>query len=72
MQALTDALRAALPEELAAELLSVSIRDQELVLLCSSPAWASRLRFESDALLAAARQRGQVAARCRVRVVRRD
>ena len=70
MQALTDALRARLPEAMATELLSVSVRDGELVLLCSSPAWASRLRFESDALLAAARELGQVADRCRVRVTR--
>ncbi len=70
MQALTVALRARLPGALAPELLSASVRDGDLVLLCSSPAFASRLRFEGGTLLGAARELGLEVGRCRVRVAR--
>lgn len=53
--ALVDQLRAGLPEALAAELRGANLRDDgTLVLLASSSAWASRLRFEREAVLKAA------------------
>ena len=42
--------------------------DGTLVVLASSPAWAARLRFESDKLLAAARDGGASVTDCKVRV----
>ncbi|MDZ7645147.1 MAG: DciA family protein [Woeseiaceae bacterium] len=70
MQDLTGRLRAVLDDELADALLAANVRDGELVLVCTSSAWASRLRFESEALLAAARAAGVEATRCQVRVAR--
>jgi hypothetical protein len=50
---LAAALRAGLPPEMSAELRSASLRDDgTLVVLASSPAWAARLRFERETLLA--------------------
>jgi len=67
--ALAEVLRAGLPAELAAALLSASLRpDGTLVVTASSPAWAARLRFESAALLESCRQRAPAAARLKVRV----
>ena len=58
------------PEE-GASILAANVRDDgELVVLCRSPAWASRLRFSADALLEAARAHGAEASRCSVRVAR--
>lgn len=66
---LTGQLRAALPEELAAHLLSANLRESgELVLICSSSAWASRLRFESDLLLQVVGRSGRTAKCCKVTV----
>lgn len=42
--------------------------DGTLVLLCSSPSWAARLRFESERLIAAATEAGFSVARVKVRV----
>ena len=42
--------------------------DGTLVVLASSPAWAARLRFESETLLAAAREAGADVQECKVRV----
>lgn len=70
MQTLTQALRNRLPEELAAELTAASVKDGELTVFATSPAWASRLRFEADTLISAARDAGTNAARCQVRVSR--
>ncbi len=42
--------------------------DGTLVVLASSPAWAARLRFESDTLLKAARDAGIDAKTCKVKV----
>ncbi len=70
MQTLTAALREPLDPELAAGLVAASVRDGELSVLADSPAWASRLRFEADTLLAAARAAGAEVSRCRVRVAR--
>ncbi len=69
---LTDALAAALPEDLTDGLVAASVSaDGELVVFGSSPAWAARLRYEFEALLAAARASGHQADRLRVRVAHR-
>jgi hypothetical protein len=66
---LTLVLRRALAADAAKHLVSANLRDDgELVLVCSSPAWASRLRYESEAMLQALRQHGARADRCRVKV----
>jgi len=71
METLTAALRASLAADLAPNLLAASLRENgELVVVCGSPAWASRIRFESDALLAAARNAGFDAESVRIRVGR--
>ena len=68
---LTRALSAALPAEQAAGVVAANVReDGELVVIAASPAWASRLRYESDRLLEAARSAGIEADTCRVRVSR--
>jgi hypothetical protein len=69
MDALTIALRDALPADSADSLLAANLRDDgELVLVCASSAWAARIRFESDTLVAAARKAGLTVAGCRVTV----
>jgi hypothetical protein len=66
---LTDNLCKSLGEEFSGAIVAANLRENgELVIIASSPAWASRLRYESDALLAAARDFGLTAVRCRVRV----
>ncbi len=66
---LTTALRAELPEEAALNLVAANLReDGELVLICASSAWASRLRFESEQLVQAARRLGFMVDRARVTV----
>jgi hypothetical protein len=59
MGELATALSSGLPPELAAGVVAANLRDDgELVVICPSPAWASRLRFESERVLAAARDAG--------------
>jgi len=71
MDSLTSALQAGLADELAANLIAANIRDDgDLVLVCSSPAWASRLRFEADLLIDIARKTGTDVSGCVVRVTR--
>jgi hypothetical protein len=71
MDSLTSALQAGLADELAANLIAANIRDDgNLVLVCSSPAWASRLRFEADLLIDIARKTGTDVSGCVVRVTR--
>ena len=71
MGELASALVRALPAEEGAAILAANVRgDGELVVLCRTSAWASRLRFCADALLDAARAHGVDASRCSVRVVR--
>ena len=71
MGELVGALQASLPEKEATAVIAANIRDDgELVILCASSAWASRLRFETDALLKAARATGAAVDRCTVRVAR--
>jgi hypothetical protein len=66
---LTDALSRALPEDCAGAIVAANLRaDGNLVVIASSSAWASRLRYETDTLLAAARDAGLQPVACRVRV----
>jgi len=69
MDELTTALRAELPGDAGENLLAANLReDGELVLVCASSAWASRLRFESDKLIEVARKAGLDVKTCRVAV----
>ncbi len=69
IDALTSALKAALPAEMAENLISANVHDSgELKLVCSTSAWAARLRFESNALIAAANKAGHAAKACKVTV----
>jgi len=71
MGELVQCLQQQLPEESAANIIAANVRDDgELVVLTSSPAWAAKLRFEADVLMAAARQSGAEVSSCRVRVSR--
>ena len=66
MEQLTTALRAALPEETSQNLLAANLRDDgELVLVCASSAWASRIRFETENLLTVVRDAGLSVHSCR-------
>jgi len=66
---LADGLRAALPPALGEQLRGANLRDDgTLVVLAASSAWASRLRFEAAALLAAAGGLGLAPLRVEVRV----
>jgi len=68
---LVCALRNGIPDEAAASIVSANRReDGELVVLVASSAWAARLRFLTDELLAAAREAGVDATSCHVRVSR--
>ena len=71
MGELAAALDKALPAEAAGSIVSANVRDDgELVVLAASPAWASKLRFEADFLLEAARAAGAEVQSCSVRVSR--
>ena len=69
MDELTTALRAELAADAGQNLLAANLReDGELVLVCASSAWASRLRFESDTLMKVARKTGRTVNSCKVTV----
>ncbi|MBT8102168.1 MAG: DUF721 domain-containing protein [Gammaproteobacteria bacterium] len=69
MGELTQLLARALPEEHAQGLVAANVRDGgELVVIAATSAWASRLRYEADALLNAAQEAGIKAHTCRIRV----
>jgi len=69
MGELTEILANALPESDRSAIVAANIReDGELVVICASSAWASRLRYETDKLLNAARESGVTAKTCRIRV----
>ena len=71
MDSLTGALRAARPREVTEHIVAANVRaDGELVIICSSSAWASRVRFESESLLEVARGAGFPARSMRVTVTR--
>ena len=66
---LTGVLAGALPDEYAGAIVAANVRENgDLVVIAASSAWASRLRYESDALLEAARAAGVETTVCRVRV----
>ena len=66
---LTNLLSEALPEDFAGAVVAANVRENgDLVVIAASSAWASRLRFETDTLLKAARMAGIDAVSCRVRV----
>jgi len=53
---LLQILQRSLPADSASSISAANIRENgELVVLASSPAWAAKLRFEADKLMAAAR-----------------
>ncbi len=69
MDELTSALAGALPADQAVGLVAANLReDGELVVIAASPAWATRLRYEADILLGAARSLGLDAHTCKIRV----
>ena len=66
---LTGILCKSLPDEYAGAIVAANMReDGELIVIVASSAWASRLRYETDALLAAARDAGLEPSACRIRV----
>ena len=66
---LTEMLAAALPGEFAGSIVAANMRDDgELVVIAASSGWANRLRYETDALAAAARDHGLIVTGCRIRV----
>ena len=69
MGELTEVLARALPPDQAQGIVAANVRESgELVVIAATPAWASRLRYETEALLEAARASGVEAHVCRVRV----
>lgn len=71
MGELVQWLQMSLSAEQAGSIVAANIRDDgELIVLVSSSAWASRLRFETEALMAAARRSGAKVSSCNVRVSR--
>ena len=69
MGELTHVLCNGLPDEYAGAIVAANLReDGDLVIIAASSAWASRLRYETDALLAAAREAGLSQDACRIRV----
>ncbi len=69
MQLLTTALKEVVTQEISEHLVAANVRDNgELVVICTSSAWASRLRFESKTLISTAQNSGFDASRIRVTV----
>ncbi len=69
MGELTHVLCESLPGEYTGAIAAANVRDDgSLVVIATSPAWASRLRYETEALLSAARDAGCKVSQCRVRV----
>ena len=66
---LTHTLSKSLPGEFSGAIVAANVRaDGDLVVIAASSAWASRLRYETDTLLTAARATGLTAHSCRIRV----
>ena len=71
MGELVQLLQQASRADTGASISAANIRDNgELVILASSSAWAAKLRFEADTLMAAARNTGADVTSCTVRVNR--
>jgi hypothetical protein len=68
---LVQILQNSLPAEQQAAISAANIRNNgELVVLANSSAWASRLRYETDVMMAAVRAAGKEVNKCTVRVGR--
>ncbi|MEJ2172926.1 MAG: DciA family protein [Woeseiaceae bacterium] len=68
---LVQILQKSLPADEANSIVAANIRDDSrLIVLVSSSAWASRLRFESGTLIAAAREADSKVDACEIRVCR--
>jgi hypothetical protein len=71
MGELAQNLRDSLPEDSASGIIAANIRGNgELVVLAATPAWAAKLRFEEEALVAAAEESGAQVTSCKIRVSR--
>lgn len=71
MDRLLAGLKEAVGPGLASHLKGVNLRpDRQLVVIADTPAWASRLRFEAETLMAAARGGGAEVSSCKVIVAR--
>ncbi len=71
MGELVQLLQSALPADQAPAIVAANIRDDgELVVLASSSAWAARLRYETEVLIAAARKTGADIKNCSIHVAR--
>ena len=68
-QTLHDAVRALLPEDLLPRVRAVHAENDTLVVVCDSPAWATRLRFLMPRLLEQLTARGDLTIPQRVSVV---
>jgi len=68
LDALDRALRQTLPSPLREQVRFANLRNDRLVFLASSPAWASRLRLMQTQILVAARAVGAVASSVTVKV----
>jgi hypothetical protein len=68
LEALDRALRQTLPSPLREQVRFANFRDDRLVFLASSPAWASRLRLQQTQILATARAIGANAGSVLVKV----
>ena len=68
LEALDRALRQTLPSPLREQVRFANLRNDRLVFLASSPAWASRLRLMQTQILAAARAIGTCASSVTVKV----
>jgi hypothetical protein len=69
MGELVDQLQRALPDDMSGSIRAANIRDNgELVVLATSSAWAAKLRFEAEMLMAAARETGADVTSCKIRV----
>ncbi len=67
---LTTGLKKALPDDLASGIIAVNLNEDALVLVCSSSAWASRLRFEEQQVKKASEAIGHAIEHVVVRVTR--
>ena len=66
---LTNLLSQALPEDFSGAVVAANVRENgDLVVIAASSAWASRLRYETETLLAAAHDAGLTVTACRIRV----
>jgi len=69
MGELTHVLSKGLPSDYTGAIVAANLReDGDLIIIAASSAWASRLRYETEVLLATARNAGLSPTACRIRV----